>query len=390
MLLATEDTDDEVVVERIEPIRPVTDLLEGWWGDGPLVTLLAGSIDVIAQVLLIFLVATIALSVIKRLIRRAVHSAAHPSADVTRGARRRIALLEETEPRHSTRRVQRAEALGALAVSIARVVVWALASLTVLGTAFGISLAPLIAGAGIIGVAVGFGAQGLVRDLITGIFMLAEDQYGVGDIVDVGPATGVVEGVTLRTTRIRDVTGTLWHVPNGEITRVGNMSQEWARALLDIGVGYGTDIEAASELILGVATEMAGEEAFEAVFLDTPEIWGIENLGDDSIDIRLVVKTEPGQQWAIARELRRRIKHAFDAAEVEIPFPQRTVWLRTEQPVALGGPDRTWQAGGSGQAAGAVDDGLAAAHRGEPVTAPGDLDEVVGEVTAPGEDDPPR
>jgi hypothetical protein len=218
------------------------------------------------------------------------------------------------------------------------VVIWTIVVITILGV-FGVNLGPLIAGAGIIGIAIGFGAQDLVKDFLSGVFMLLEDQYGVGDIIDAGEAAGVVEGVTLRSTRVRDVTGTLWHIPNGEIRRIGNMSQEWARALLDIGVAYGTDVDVASQLILRVATDMAHEDDYQEVFLDEPEIWGVENLGTDSVDIRLVIKTQPGQQYAIARELRRRIKRAFDTAEVEIPFPQRTVWLRTEQPVALGGAD---------------------------------------------------
>jgi len=338
MVLAQDAENGEPTVEMVEPARPLTQLLEGWFGDGPLVTLIASSMDVIAQVILIFVLAAVAVLVIKRLIRRAVASASEPRSTAV-GRRRSLAEGGQTQATVSVRRVQRSEALGALASSVVSVIIWAVALLILLSTAFGISLAPLLAGAGILGVAIGFGAQGLVSDFLAGIFMLAEDQFGVGDIVDVGDASGVVEGVSLRTTRIRDVTGTLWHVPNGQIARVGNMSQEWARALLDIGVAYGTDIDAASELILTIASDMAHEEDYQEIFLDEPEIWGVENLGSDSVDIRLVVKTQPGQQYAIARELRRRIKNGFDAAEVEIPFPQRTVWLRTEQPVSLGGED---------------------------------------------------
>ncbi len=338
MLLAQDAEAEEPTVEIVEPSRPLTELLEGWFGEGPLVSLLAGSIDVIAQVVLIFVLAGVAVVVVKRLIRRAVVSASEPRTP-SMGLRRSLTEGGAPEGTVSVRRAQRAEALGALASSVFGVVIWVVALLILLSTAFGISLAPLLAGAGILGVAIGFGAQGLVSDFIAGIFMLAEDQFGVGDIVDVGDASGVVEGVSLRTTRIRDVEGTLWHVPNGQIARVANKSQEWARALLDVGVAYGSDIDAVSELILTIASDMSHEEQYEAIFLDEPEIWGVENLGADSVDIRLVIKTQPGKQWAIARELRRRLKNAFDAAEVEIPFPQRTVWLRTEQSVALGGGD---------------------------------------------------
>jgi moderate conductance mechanosensitive channel len=367
-------------VEVVEPSRPLTELLEGWFGDGPMVTLLAGSVDVILQVLVIFLVATILLVVLRRTIRRAVRAASDPRTSFV-GRHRSLSEGGRPKATVSMRRAQRAEALGALASSVLSVVVWSVAAMILLSTAFGISLAPLLAGAGILGIALGFGAQGLVSDFLAGIFMLAEDQYGVGDIIDVGDATGVVEGVSLRTTRVRDVTGTLWHVPNGQITRVGNMSQEWARALLDIGVAYGTDIDAVSELILKIATDMAHEEDYREIFLDEPEIWGIENLGSDSVDIRLVIKTQPGQQWAIARELRRRLKNAFDAAEVEIPFPQRTVWLRTEQAVALGDEDvPAFEHGVTTDDA--IDRGRSAAHRGDTSPPPADLADAGAEVEA--------
>ena len=236
------------------------------------------------------------------------------------------------------RRVQRAEALCGLATSVVTSVIWVMAVIMALGQ-INIQLGPLIAGAGIVGVAIGFGAQDLVKDFLSGVFMLIEDQYGVGDIIDVGEADGVVEEVSLRSTSLRDINGTLWHVPNGEIRRVGNMSQGWARALLDVEVAYGADIDAVSELIARVAVEMANEEKYRDLFLDEPSIWGVQELGADGIAIRLVIKVVPGEQWAIMRELRRRIKNAFDEAGVEIPFPQRTVWLRTEQPVALGDAD---------------------------------------------------
>jgi moderate conductance mechanosensitive channel len=383
-VLAQETEGETPNIELTDPVRPITELLEGWFGDGPVVTLVAGSIDVLAQVAVILTLAFVALVVVKRLIRKAVAAASDPES--TALGRRRLGFDAGAEHTVvSMRRVQRAEALGALAGSVLRVIIWTVALFILLSTAFGINLTPLLAGAGILGIALGFGAQGLVSDFLAGIFMLAEDQYGVGDIIDVGDAAGVVEGVSLRTTRVRDVTGTLWHVPNGQIMRVGNMSQEWARALLDVGVAYGTDIDAASDLILSIASDMAHEEDYREIFLDEPEIWGVENLGADSVDIRLVIKTQPGKQWAISRELRRRIKNAFDAAEVEIPFPQRTVWLRTEQAVALGGSDvepfelpaTDRQARERGRDA--------AAHKGDTSPPPGDLDELQAPETDPSE-----
>ena len=233
------------------------------------------------------------------------------------------------------RRAQRADALCGLATSVVTTVIWVMAIIMALGQV-NIQLGPLIAGAGIVGVAVGFGAQDLVKDFLSGVFMLIEDQYGVGDIIDIGEADGVVEEVSLRSTSLRDIHGTLWHIPNGEIRRVGNMSQGWARALLDVEVAYGADVDAVSDLIARVAIEMAEEDKYREMFLDEPSIWGVQALGADGVAIRLVIKVVPGEQWGIMRELRRRIKRAFDEAGVEIPFPQRTVWLRTEQAVALG------------------------------------------------------
>jgi small conductance mechanosensitive channel len=209
------------------------------------------------------------------------------------------------------------------------VLIWTIAITMILGE-LGVNLGPLIAGAGIAGVAIGFGAQSLVKDFLSGIFMLVEDQYGVGDIIDVGEATGTVEAVTLRTTRIRSVEGTVWHVPNGTIDRVGNMSQQWARALLDVEVAYGTDIDEAQRVIKAVADGVAGDPEWRGRILEPPEVWGIESMGPDAMSIRLVVKTRPGDQFPVMRELRRRLSEAFLIEGIEMPFPQRSVWVRRD------------------------------------------------------------
>ena len=314
--------------------RPITEwLIENEITDSELVIwAVNNALEPALQILLILTLALLLLWLLRRTIRRAVERTKGSDGATRRGVRRRIGLQDEGRPTYSARRAQRADALGALAKSVLGVVVWVIATFMILGT-FGISLGPLVAGAGIIGLALGFGAQGLVSDFISGVFMLVEDQYGVGDIVDAGEAVGVVEGVTLRSTRIRDIEGTLWHVPNGEIRRIGNMSQKWARVLLDVQVAYETDVDAAMEIIEAVAQAMSEEEDYRDLFLDPPEVWGVQDLGADGIDLRLVIKTRPAEQWAIGRELRRRIKRAFDEAKVEIPFPQRTLWLRSEKPV---------------------------------------------------------
>jgi small-conductance mechanosensitive channel len=226
--------------------------------------------------------------------------------------------------------VQRAETVGALLASVASFAIWGIAALMVLGE-LGVELGPLLAGAGIVGVAVGFGAQNLVRDFLSGIFMLIEDQYGVGDVIDAGPASGTVEGVSLRTTRLRDIEGNVWHIPNGFIDRVANKSQEWSRALLDIPVAYGTDTDRAAAIIKDVADATWRDEPWSGDILAEPEVWGVEAFGADALVIRLVVKTKPSSQWKVGRELRARIKRAFDAEGIEIPFPQRTVWHRGDE-----------------------------------------------------------
>ncbi len=172
-----------------------------------------------------------------------------------------------------------------------------------------------------------------MKDFLAGIFIIVEDQYGVGDIIDVGelsntPVSGTVESVSLRSTKLRSVNGTVWHVPNGAVLRVGNMSQQWARALLDVSVAYGSDLDLAQAEIKRVADELWHEPEWAGLVLEEPEVWGVEDLTPDGVTIRLVVKTQPAEQFKVLRELRTRIKAALDAAGVEIPTPQRTVWVR--------------------------------------------------------------
>jgi len=233
------------------------------------------------------------------------------------------ALLETQE--HSMRAEQRIEALASVMRSLTTVAIYSVAAFMILAEV-GIELGPLLAGAGILGVALGFGSQTLVRDFLSGVFILIEDQFGVGDIVDLdGETSGVVEAVSLRITRLRAVDGTVWHVPNGEIRRVGNQSQHWSRALIDVEVAYETDLDHAQTVIAAVAGQLAAEEQD---IIEEPEVWGVEALAASGIVIRLVVKTKPSEQYRVSRELRRRIKSAFEREGIEIPFPQQVVWHR--------------------------------------------------------------
>jgi moderate conductance mechanosensitive channel len=295
-------------------------------------------VPVLITVALILLAAVVLTRLARRLITRVVTRTARESRDALRAISRRApaiadALSAEDRAARDVRQQRRAETIAAVLGSIAVFVIYLLAVFIVLSQ-FAIDVGPLVAGAGVVGVALGFGAQSLVRDFLSGIFMILEDQYGVGDIVDVGEASGVVEAITLRVTRLRDVEGTVWHVPNGQILRVGNKSQLWSRSLLDISVAYDTDLDRAGEVITRVAGQMAEDEVWGEMILEPPELWGIEQFGPSEVVLRLVMKTKPAEQWRVNREFRARIKKAFDAEGIEIPFPQRTIWVRGDGPVA--------------------------------------------------------
>ena len=182
----------------------------------------------------------------------------------------------------------------------------------------GIAVGALIASAGILGAALGFGAQSLVRDLISGMFIIFEDQFGVGDSVDLGQANGVIETVGLRVTQVRDVTGTLWYVRNGEITRVGNHTQGWSRVILDIALPYDTKLEKAQAAILNAANALLKDNGFSKRMLGKPEIWGIESLTGRQMVLRLVQQVGPQDADAVARELRLRVKENLDKAKISL------------------------------------------------------------------------
>jgi len=277
-----------------------------------------------AKIAVIVLVAMVANKVLRRAIVRVTPAMRGERDGRSSPDRSPTAMLSDGTV--SMRRAQRAETIAALLRSITTVTVWLVALLMVLSE-LGLDLGPIIAGAGIVGVALGFGSQHLVRDLVSGMFMLLEDQYGVGDIIDVGEATGTVESVSLRTTRLRDVNGTVWFVPNGEIARVGNKSQQWSRAVLDMAVAYDTDVAQAIGVMKQAADQLWAETAEDGLVLEEPEVWGVEDLGTDGMVLRLVVKTAPTKQYEVARSLRARIKAAFDREGIEIPFPQRTVHI---------------------------------------------------------------
>jgi small conductance mechanosensitive channel len=282
----------------------------------------------VGRIVLVVVLAWLLNLFVRRAIRRFVAGmTGEAAADRMSWLRRRAPAVVADSSVLSTRAASRAKTLGDVLQSVASFMIWGIAGVTVLGE-LGISLGPLLASAGIAGVALGFGAQSLVKDILSGFFMLIEDQYGVGDIIDVGEATGTVEAVSLRTTRLRDVNGTVWHVPNGIVERVGNMSQQWARALLDLSVAYGTDVGRAQQVIEDTAVELWNEPGWRSAVLERPEVWGVEDLGLDAVVIRLVVKTRPAEQWRVMRELRRRMLAAFEEHGIEIPAGPRALLLQ--------------------------------------------------------------
>ncbi len=235
------------------------------------------------------------------------------------------AALRLGESNAATRRVQRARTMGSLLKSITSGVVFTVIVIMAISE-LGYDVAPLIAGAGILGVALGFGAQSLVKDFLSGIFMMFEDQYGVGDVVDVGEASGTIEAVSLRVTRLRDVDGTVWYVRNGEILRVGNMSQNWARTVLDVGVAYSEDLARVRRVLMEVAHDVWEDEEFKGLIIEEPEVWGVEALTPDGVTVRVTLKTAPMEQWAVAREMRQRIKFRFDHEGIELAQPTAATW----------------------------------------------------------------
>ena len=216
------------------------------------------------------------------------------------------------------RHVQRVTTLGSLLRSIVTFVVALIATLTVMALV-GLPLGPLLASAGVGGVALGFGAQSLVKDFLSGVFMIFEDQYGVGDVVDTGEAVGTVEEVGLRVTRLRDANGVVWYIRNGEIVRIGNKSQGWSTATVDSPVAYDENAERVIGIIRGVARTFDADPEWQESLLEEPDVVGVESISGQTMTIRTVAKCAPNQNFAVQRELRERIKAALDAAGVKAP-----------------------------------------------------------------------
>jgi small conductance mechanosensitive channel len=269
------------------------------------------------SILLIIIGALIMRAIARRLIDRLTRATGGKVPTLLRPLRERAPqalgqLLSE-------RRAQRAQTIGSVFKSIVSFIVFGLAFMMILGE-LGVNLGPILASAGIVGVAIGFGAQNLVKDFLSGVFMMLEDQYGVGDVVDTGEANGTVEAVGLRITTLRDVNGTVWYVRNGEILRVGNSSQGFAVAVVDVPIGYGADVGQATEILARVTAEATGSAPLADDVLEPPEVLGVERVtASEGITMRVTVKVRPGRQWAAQRSLRAAVMEAFEDAGIRGP-----------------------------------------------------------------------
>jgi small conductance mechanosensitive channel len=292
------------------------------------------------DILLIIIVAFIVRFVLRLVVTRAV-------SRIVNGVKRRQ-NVEDTQallssPLHAARTVQRTRTLGSVFNNVISAIIVVVAVLLIVS-----KISPNITSSfalitGALGAGLGFGAQNVVKDVLNGLFMVAEDEYGVGDIIDIGVATGVVEAVGIRITRIRDVNGTVWFCRNGEVVRVGNLSHGWSRVIMDLAVPYDTDVAAVQERILGVATDMATNSKWRARVVDRPELWGIESIAADAIVIRLVMKTRPGSKDDVSRELLARLKASLDEMGIRLPSLSAVVLSGFDGAESVGGarPPRT-------------------------------------------------
>ncbi|HEY7026018.1 MAG TPA: mechanosensitive ion channel family protein [Gemmatimonadales bacterium] len=248
-------------------------------------------------------------------------------------ARRIVTAVDDHDDTAFTEREQRGYTIAQLLKSLGRVVIVGVAILLSLNVF--VNIGPLLAGAGILGLAVSFGAQSLVKDVIAGFFFLLEGQFAVGDVIEVAGRSGVVERMTLRVVMLRDANGVVHMIPNGQITTVSNMTRTWSRAVVDVGVAYGTDVDRALEVFRDEAERFAKDEHWSSKFDGDPEVVGVNSLDESQITIRTQFRTHAGQQWAVGREFRRRILTRLAREGIEIPFPARSVSLRIADAKAL-------------------------------------------------------
>ncbi len=269
-------------------------------------------VSIVVIIAIAFLIRWILHFVIDRVVNRIV-SGVKKKQDVT------DTQALQASPLAAVRVVQRTRTLGSVLRNIVNVTLFIIVTLMIVNVIDQSILGSFALLGAAIGAGLGFGAQNIVKDVLNGLFMVVEDQLGVGDVVDLGPATGIVEEVQIRITKVRDVNGTLWFVRNGEILRVGNMSQGWARVILDLAVPYDADVDAVEAEMLRTAVDMSQSGKWRSRVLEKPEIWGLESISDDAMVIRIVMKVRTSSKDDVARELRTRLKRSLDAMDVKLP-----------------------------------------------------------------------
>jgi len=240
--------------------------------------------------------------------------------------------FEDNDPSTMNEREKQAATLGKVTRNVVRILVWGVAVMIILRE-LGIDIGPIIAGVGIVGLAVGFGAQSLVKDFLAGMFVLIENQYNVGDVISAAGASGLVEKITLRATTLRDHEGNVHIIPNGTIDVVTNKTRQWSRFVLDVGVAYKENVDEVMSVLKEIGDEMAADSRFASMISAPLEVLGVQDLADSAVIIRVMFTTVPTKQWTVGREFRRRVKNTFDAKGIEIPFPHTTVYLGEAAPM---------------------------------------------------------
>ena len=240
--------------------------------------------------------------------------------------------FEDNDPSTTSEREKQAATLGKVVRNIIRILVWGVAIMMVLKE-LGIDIGPILAGVGILGLAVGFGAQSLVKDFLSGMFVLVENQYNVGDVIKAGGVSGLVEKITLRATTLRDLEGNVHIIPNGAIDVVTNKTRQWSRFVFDIGVAYKENVDEVMGVLKEIGDELAGDPQVASMITAPLEVLGVEDFADSAVVIRVMFTTQPLKQWTVGREFRRRVKNTFDAKGIEIPFPHTTIYLGDAAPM---------------------------------------------------------
>ncbi len=240
--------------------------------------------------------------------------------------------FEDNDPSTTSEREKQAATLGKVVRNIIRILVWGVAVMMVLKE-LGIDIGPILAGVGVLGLAVGFGAQSLVKDFLAGMFVLVENQYNVGDVIKAGGVSGLVEKITLRATTLRDLEGSVHIIPNGAIDVVTNKTRLWSRFVLDIGVAYKENVDEVMGVLKEIGDELAADPQFASLITAPLEVLGVEDFADSAVVIKVMFTTQPLKQWTVGREFRRRVKNTFDAKGIEIPFPHTTIYLGDAAPM---------------------------------------------------------